>query len=162
MTVRAPLLLLAAGFAGIGGCPTEDPTPPMVSAELGVTTDGAFQALGDNGAMPLFTALQGGSHMFVTIRTGGFPVESDGSAAIVLGEQVTVVSTGEVVHDFTQTVSFAALDGGRHELAERFVFLDALPDELDGATVRVVLTLTSESDARATTTVDQALLLNLQ
>lgn len=58
-------------------------------------------------------------------------------------------------------VDFAPRDDGAVEVTSRFVFLDALPDDLDGATAAVRFVLTSAEDAAITAAVEQTIVLDL-
>ncbi|MEP0845686.1 MAG: hypothetical protein HRF50_02570, partial [Phycisphaerae bacterium] len=46
-------------------------------------------------------------------------------------------------------------------VTSRFVFLDALPDDLDGVTTAVRFVLTSAEDSAITTTIEQMIVLDL-
>jgi hypothetical protein len=162
-------LVSGLALASQAGCPQPtdggDPNVPSepASAELGFTDfeSGAYARVSDGGVMPLFTGGQGGSHIFATLRARGFPAGENGIVRIALAEIVTRADTSEVLHDFTQTIDFAPRDDGAVEVTSRFVFLDALPDDLDGVTTAVRFVLTSAEDSAITTTIEQMIVLDL-
>lgn len=170
--VRAALfvgLLSSLGLVALPGCPPAaddgEPNQPSepASAELGFTDfeSGAYARVSDGGVMPLFTGGQGGSHIFATLRARGFPAAENGIARIQLAEVVTRADTSEVLHDFTQTIDFAPRDDGAVEVTSRFVFLDALPDDLDGTAATVRFVLTSADDAAIGAAIEQTIVLDL-
>jgi hypothetical protein len=164
----APSSFVLAALLPLGGCPQSggidesgQPVPP--SAELGYTdaVAGVFVAVADGGVMPLYTGGQGGSHIFVTIRAQGFPTDAVGNATIVVDEAVTLVDSGQVLHDFAQTVGFSRTDGAV-EIQNRFVFLDALPDNLDGQRATLDFTLSSAGGEGVQANVTQTVELDLR
>ncbi|MCB9851010.1 MAG: hypothetical protein H6817_09950 [Phycisphaerales bacterium] len=151
-TLAALVLLGALVFPGCtAGGPNPDGDGDMNSngpdpvdskvVEIGYTDldSEVYAALGEGATMPLFTAFQGGSHVYVTIRARGFPMDAGDATDLSLEEIIRVVATDEIIHQFSQVVSFSAIDADTLEVASRFMFLNATPDELDGATVRVEL-----------------------
>jgi hypothetical protein len=135
----------------------------LPSVEFGFTDDnGVFTAVGDDEVMPLFTSGQGGSHFFVTLRTTHFPLEDNGDALISMDENVTLESDGRVLHNLEQVVRFVPGANGVAEVQSRFVFLDALPNELDGQTAAIDFVLTSAEDPQASVRVTQSVVMQLQ
>lgn len=153
----------------IGGCPepgndggNADPTP--AAFEIGYTDEstGTYSIVRGGEIMPLFTGGQGGSHIYATLRATGFPAKADGTADVLLVERVTATATGAVLHDFQQRVNLRPLAGGTFELRSRFVFLDALPEVIDGVQARLEFSLTSELDPSRTASVTQVVILDLR
>jgi hypothetical protein len=140
------------------------PIPMAATAELGYTDieDSTYLTVGNGATMPLFTGGQGGSHIFATVRATGFPLTPEGKAVIQLAQRVTMPAGGMVLHDFTQTVTFEPIGSGMFEIASRFVFLDALPADLQGKTANVSFVLTSLDDPATAAQIDQTVLLQLQ
>jgi hypothetical protein len=147
-----------------GGCdssgngpmdPGGEPNDPVVvqptaTVEIGYTDQktGAYATIGDGAVMPLFTMFQGGSHIFVTFRATGFPTAGDGTTPITLRQRIVETDTGEVLAaEITQNVRLQPLGDGRAELPSRFIFLDGLPDVLDGEMISLSFTLTSALNA---------------
>ena len=135
---------------------------PAPQVEIGFTdsTDDTYKVVDNGGAMPLFTALQGGSHIFVTLRAAGFPNATGGEASVVLAQRVTLLN-GDLLHDFTQITRFTEIDGGFIELESRFVFLDALPEDIDGQTAILSFTLTAVEDESVVADLTQNVVLEL-
>lgn len=148
-----------------GSCvPSNDETTGPAAVEFGFTDEGSgdFVPVAEGEVMPLFTGGQGGSHIFVTLRASGFPIDSDGKAGIVVAEIVSLADSGVVLHDFTQTVAFNEIGNGQAEIRSRFVFLDALPEDLDQKTAIVDFTLSSAADPSIRAQVSQTIRLDLR
>ncbi len=164
-SLRARVILSVALLAlGFGGDCQNGMDPMEPTAELGYTdpADDSYVAVPDGATMPLFTGGQGGSHIFATVRASGFPTASDGKATIQLAQSVTLSGSGEVLHDFTQTVTFEPIGNGVFEIAERFVFLDAVPVDLHGRNAGIDFVLTSLEEPDMTARISQTVLLELQ
>lgn len=161
--LAASCVLAPLAIAGSCAPPADAPLGPA-TVEFGFTDEsgGEFVPVADGEVMPLFTGGQGGSHIFVTLRAGGFPLDRENKAGIVVAEVVSLSESGEVLHDFTQTVAFNDAGDGRVEIRSRFVFLDALPENLDGRTARIDFTLTSAEDPSITARVQQSVVLDLR
>lgn len=140
-----------------------DPTTPA-TVEVGFTDadTSEYTALADGDTMPLFTALQGGSHIFTTLRAEGFTPRDDGRVRVELVERVRVVATNELVHDLTTTAILSPIGDDVFEGASIFMFLNALPEDLDGQLVAVEFTLTAEDDDDRSAMIQQTLRLELQ
>ena len=161
----AGALVLSALVAG-AGCPDpmmNDPDP-VPTAELGYTdlTTDAYSPVPNGATMPLYTGGQGGSHIYATLRATGFPAGGDGTVSIQLAQTATRVSNGTLLHDFAQPVVFVPLGDGQFEVKSRFVFLDALPADLDGQAVHFVFVLTATDQPDKTVRIDETLNVDLQ
>lgn len=165
----AALLPFAALF---GGCPSQPPasddgstdaTPAARVVEVGYTAlgDGTYHKVASGEPIPMYTALQGGSHIYVTLRVSGFPEPVNQQLKVKLVQRVTLNGTGAVLNDFAQTVTFHQLADGRVELRSRFVFLSELPENLDGRMADLSFTLTAEPDPTAVAEVAQPVMLDL-
>jgi hypothetical protein len=158
--IRLAGLLAFATVCLSGGCPPVEMDPnagggqdmtdetPDPSVELGFTEalSDTYTRVGPDEVMPFFTSGQGGSHIFATIRATGFPIDDAGMSSIALTEIVVLSDTGQELHNFTQTVAFEQVAGDMVEVASRFVFLSALPRDLEGRLASVTLTLVSTTD----------------
>ena len=137
-------------------------TSPKPKVEIGFTDldSGTYRVITDGQVMPLFTAFQGGSHILVTLRATGFP-HAEGGTDVEVAQTVTLLDTGDVLNEFTQVLPFAAIEESRMERESRFVFLDALPKDIDGQTVMLSFTLTAQEDHSIVAGVNQTVVLEL-
>ena len=134
---------------------------PDPQVEVGFTDldSGTYRVITDGQVMPLFTAFQGGSHIFVTLRAAGFPHTEDGTVDVVVAQIVTRLDSGDVLNEFIQTIPFTAIEESRIERESRFVFLDATPEDLDGQTVMLSFTLTEPEDGSIFASITQTVVL---
>ena len=134
---------------------------PDTQVEIGFTDldSGTYRVITDGQVMPLFTAFQGGSHIFVTLRATGFPDTEDGAVNVVVAQIVTRLDSGDVLNEFTQTIPFTEIDESRIERESRFVFLDATPEDIDGQTVMLSFTLTAQEDDSIVAGITQTVVL---
>ena len=135
---------------------------PDPQVEVGFTDldSGTYRVITDGQVMPLFTAFQGGSHILVTLRATGFP-HAEGGTDVEVAQTVTLLDTGDVLNEFTQVLPFAAIEESRIERESRFVFLDALPKDIDGQTVMLSFTLTAQEDHSIVAGINQTVVLEL-
>ena len=136
---------------------------PDPQVEFGFTDsdNGTYRVITDGQVMPLFTAFQGVSHILVTLRETGFPHAEDGTVNVVVAQIVTLLDTGDVLNEFTQTIPFTEIEESRIERESRFVFLDALPEDIDGQTVMLSFTLTAQEDHSIVAGITQRVVLEL-
>lgn len=136
-------------------------TSPEPRVELGFTDldSGAYRAIADGQVMPLFTAFQGGSHIYVTLRATGFP-HSEGGTDVEVAQTVTLLDTGVVLNEFSQVLPFAEIEESRIERESRFIFLDAFQANIDGQTVILSFTLTAQEDDSIVAGITQTVVLD--
>lgn len=142
-----------------------EPIPTDTTAELGFTSlvSQAYTTVPDGGTMPLFTGGQGGSHIFATLRITGFSANVNGTVDIELTQTVTRTSDGTLLHpEFLQAVEFAPIGNDVFELPSRFVFLDALPEDLDMQSVEIEFRLRAAAQPSVSAEVQQTVILQLQ
>ncbi len=128
--------------------------------EIGFTDldSGTYRVITDGQVMPLFTAFQGGSHIYVTLRATGFPY-SEGGTDVEVAQTVTLLETGDVLNEFSQVLPFAEIEESRIERESRFIFLDALQSDIDGQTVMLSFTLTAREDDSIVAGINQTVVL---
>ncbi len=136
-------------------------TSPEPRIEIGFTEldSGAYRVITDGQVMPLFTAFQGGSHIYVTLRALGFPYSEGGTVDVEVAQIVTLLDTGAVLNEFTQTIEFTEIEESRIERESRFVFLEAVQADLDGQTVTLSFTLTAQEDDSIVAGINQTVVL---
>ncbi len=147
------IALFAAGALAPFGCmpaPGGDPndTGDPLSVELGFFDEvtGEYREIEDNGDMPLFAGLQGGRHIFATLRATGFGDASATTTDIVV-DQLATLSDGNIeLSNATNTTEFTLLDDGVFELRSWFIFLDADPPLLENAQALLTFELSDPDD----------------
>ena len=134
---------------------------PELRVELGFTDldSGAYRVITDGQVMPLFTAFQGGSHIYVTLCATGFPY-SEGGTDVEVAQTVTLLETGDVLNEFSQVLPFAEIEESRIERESRFIFLDAVRADIDGQTVMLSFTLTAQEDDSIVAGITQTVVLD--
>ncbi len=135
------------------------------TVEIGFTDleSGTYRVITDGQVMPLFTGLQGGIHILVTLRATGFPISEDGTVDVRVTQVLTLVQTGDVLNDFPDTIpiEFTEIEENRIERESRFIFLDALLGDIDGQTVMLSFTLTAPEDDSIFASITQTVVLEL-
>ncbi len=135
--------------------------------EIGYTNSatGGYRVIGEGGIMPLFTAGQGGGHVFVTLRLTGFGPPMDGIVGAIVSQRVVLVEEGgiQVLHDFTQSGALPFREtepgSGVYELMSRFVFLDVVPTFIDRRPLLFTFTATQFDNAAITATLEQNIIV---
>lgn len=122
-----------------------------MQVELGFTdpASNVYMPIGSNGDIPFFAGFQGLSELFVTLRVADAPTAQDGTSSIDVAQTVTLVGSGQVLHEFTERmVLFAALGPEQVELSSRRLILDSPPSSIDGQIVELAFTLSTEVAGR--------------
>jgi hypothetical protein len=123
-------------------------------ASIGVMVNGAtYVPFEDGDDMPLFHGPQGGIHIFVTIRGVGFApnslVDFTQSGVLVESERV-------IISQATTTATFSEIAPGLNQIQDRFVFVQALPAEVDDQLVRLTFRVTDRTNPTITASVTQS------
>ncbi len=143
--------MLAILLAACGG--TDEPMePPMAVIGAG---EQAFAPLSDGAVAPVILGPQGGYHIIGSVRIAGIEPGDPGNLAdpdnpttvFTVERGGTKIDSGGA--SYTQGLDPA--EGGQHEMVGRIVILDITSDaELDGETLRFVVTVTDSSGRTAT------------
>lgn len=129
-------------------------TAPAI--EFGYSFSQPYECMIDGSVMPVFHGLQGGTHIFVTLRGKGFP----------LGQSVNILRRGVMVDDQQVAIPdgeflsvFTDLGGGVGEMKDLFLFMLLFPDEADGREMDLTFIATDPNDSSVTATVTHRVLL---
>ena len=144
-----------------GDMPMDDPGEPAPAVEFGYTDDvtEAYVPVAAGEVMPLYQGFQGGSHIFVTLRATGFEPDESGQVAMVLSQRVTVNDGARVLSDFPQEISFSEVADGVVELRSRFIFLDSVTSDIEGATALITFALVDAADPNRIARIEQTVVL---
>jgi hypothetical protein len=139
------------------------------AVEFGYTDSatGSYRRIGEGEVMPLFTAGQGGGHVYLTIRLRGFGPPRDGIVAAYVSQNVVLVEDGGVLelHDFTQigALPFHETEEGSgvYQLVSRFIFLDVVPSYIEGQPLLFTFTVTRSDAPTTQITLEQNMVVEL-
>ena len=124
--------------------------------ELGYAFNVPYACLSDGDTLPVSFGIQGGIHLYVTIRGTGFPP----NAHVTITRSGVMVDNGDIaVSLYTFNVLFSDIGDGLDQRLNFFVGLFMEPGTADGRLADLTFTVTDHNDPDNTATVTTRVLL---
>ncbi len=150
------LAIFLAALLGLGGCSAEDPQPAWL--ELGAGLD-AFEALDQGDSVELVHGPQGGWHVDLALRFGGFGPDGVQLRYLALDPE-SDSELSFVTEALLQERLVRPIEGGWERLGDRVVFDIAAADEVLDTEVLIEVTASwdgeSWTDSTGVLVVDEA------
>jgi len=143
MSRSIPLAVFLTALVGLGGCQEEDPEPPWLQLGAGLE---AFETVDAGDSVELVHGPQGGWHVDLALRFGGF-----GPDGVLLRYLALDPESDSELSFATEAVLQERLvrpiDGGWERLGDRVVFDIDAADEVVGTAVLIEVTASWDGES---------------